>query len=145
TRVGSMSDGTVNEDPRWSPDSKQIYFISDRPGLSQTGSSQSGASSQVWTMSADGYNARQITHISTEASGLMLSPDGQKIVFQSSVYPECKLGPGNFDDICNRRNLDADAKSLLKARIYDSLLFRHWTEWRGKRRQHLMVANVDGN
>ncbi len=55
-----------------------------------------------------------------------------------------RLGPDNFDDACNKRNLDADAKSQLKARIYTSLLYRHWNEWQGKRRQHLMVANIDG-
>src|ERR1700676_380644 len=32
-------DGTANERPRWSPDSKQIYFVSNRDG-----------SSQIWTM-----------------------------------------------------------------------------------------------
>jgi dipeptidyl aminopeptidase/acylaminoacyl peptidase len=126
-------DGSHNEDPRWSPDSNLIYFTSDRTG-----------SSQIWSMTADGYNARQITRISTEASGPLLSPDGQKIVFLSSVYPECKLAIGNFDDACNKRNIDADAKSLLKARVYDSLLYRHWNEWKGKRRQHLMVASLDG-
>src|SRR5665213_182727 len=127
-------DGTLNEDPRWSPDSQNIYFTSDRGGLSQ-----------IWAMSAGGFNARQITRLSTEASGPLLSPDGQKIVFLSSVYPDCKLGHDNFDDACNKRNIDADAKSLLKARVYDSLLYRHWNEWQGKRHQHLMVANIDGN
>src|SRR6201986_2569187 len=35
--------GTDNERPEWSPDSKQIAFISDRSG-----------SAQVWIMNADG-------------------------------------------------------------------------------------------
>ena len=126
-------DGSLNEDPRWSPDSNQLYFTSDR-----------GGSSQIWAMSADGFNARQITRLSTEASGPLLSPDGQKIVFLSSVYPECKLGLDNFDDACNKRNLDAAEKSPVKARIYDSLLYRHWNQWQGKRRQHLLVADIDG-
>jgi dipeptidyl aminopeptidase/acylaminoacyl peptidase len=100
-------------------------------------------------MDADGRDPRQITRVSTEASGPLLSPDGQKIVFLSSVYPDCRLAavsPSSaFDDTCNKRNLDADAKSLVKARIYTSLLYRHWNEWQGKRRQHLMVANTDGS
>lgn len=121
-------DGTVNERPRWSPDSRQIYFVSNR-----------GGSSQIWVMDTDGRNARQITHFSTEASGELVSPDGKKLVFQSSVYPQC-----DEDDICNKRALDEEAQNKVKVRIYSSLLFRHWTEWEGKRRQHLLSVNVDG-
>ena len=122
-------EGTDNERPRWSPDSRQIYFISTR-----------GGSSQIWVMDADGTHPRVITHIPTEASGVLVSPDGKKLVFQSSVYPEC-----GADSACNQRNLDADAKAPSKARIYTSLLYRHWTEWRTRRRQHLLVANTDGS
>ena len=122
-------DGTANERPRWSPDSRQIYFISSR-----------GGASQVWAMDADGSRPRQITKLSTEASGVLVSPDGKKIVFQSNVYPEC-----GADDACNKKNLDADAKAPSKARIYTSLLYRHWTEWRTRRQQHLLVANADGS
>src|SRR5437016_14298658 len=70
-------DGTTNERARWSPDSTQIYF-----------SSNSGGASQVWAMDSDGSKLRQITRLSTEAGGALVSPDGKKIVFQSSVYPE---------------------------------------------------------
>src|ERR1700723_2338265 len=45
--------GTDNERPEWSPDSKQIAFISDRPGADQR------SSAQVWIMNADGSNPRQ--------------------------------------------------------------------------------------
>ena len=43
-------EGTLNERPRWSPDSRQIAFISDR-----------GGSSQVWLMNADGSSPKQVT------------------------------------------------------------------------------------
>ena len=122
-------EGTDNERPRWSPDSREIYFISTR-----------GGSSQVWVMDADGTHPRLITRLATEAGGVLVSPDGKKLVFQSSVYPEC-----GADNACNQRNLDADAKAPSKARIYTSLLYRHWTEWRTRRRQHLLVANTDGS
>ena len=106
-------DGTDNERPRWSPSSELIYFISDR-----------GGSSQVWVMDSAGGHARQITHLSTEAGGLLVSPDGKKLVFESSVYPEC-----GADDKCNKDKMDAEAKNKVKARIYTSLLYRHWTTW----------------
>ena len=90
-------------------------------------------------MDADGARPRLITRLATEAGGVLVSPDGKKIVFQSAVYPEC-----GADNACNQRNLDADAKAPSKARIYTSLLYRHWTEWRTRRRQHLLAANTDG-
>jgi len=121
-------DGSQNERPRWSPDGKQIYFISDR-----------GGSSQVWVMDADGSHARQITHLSTEASGVLVSPDGKRLVFLSDVFPEC-----GGDDACNKKKIDEEAQSKTKAHIYTSLLYRHWTEWETKRRQHVLAIGTDG-
>src|SRR5262249_43056650 len=122
-------DGTDNERPRWSPDSKQIYYVSNRDG-----------SMQVWRMDSDGSSPRQISRVASEAGGILLSPDGKKIVFVSSVYPEC-----GSDNECNKKKIDEDGKSKVKARIYTSLLYRHWTEWQSKRRNHIMVMNSDGN
>ena len=122
-------DGTSNQRPRWSPDSKELYFVSNR-----------GGSDQIWAMEPDGAKPRQVTRLSTEAGGVLVSPDGKKIVFQSSVYPEC-----GSDDACNKKYLDAEAKSPTKARVYTSRLYRHWNEWRTKRRQHLLAANADGS
>ncbi len=122
-------EGTDNERPRWSADSELIYFISDRSG-----------SSQIWVMDNAGGHVRQITRVSTEASGILVSPDGKKIVFESSVYPECSA-----DDKCNKEKIDAEAKSKVKARIYTSLLYRHWTAFETKRRQHLLVIDADGS
>src|SRR5271155_3864279 len=87
--------GTDNERPRWSPDSRQIYFVSNRDG-----------SSQIWSMSPDGGSIRQISHLSSEAGGILISPDGKKIVFTSNVYPQC-----GADDACNKDTLDAENKS----------------------------------
>jgi dipeptidyl aminopeptidase/acylaminoacyl peptidase len=121
------SQGTGNERPEWSNDSKNIAFISNR-----------GGSAQVWIMRADGSDARQITNISTEASGVLFSPNGKKLLFSSQVYPDCP------DDNCNKVRLDAEKNSKVKARSYTTLLFRHWTEWQTKRRSHLMVVDAEG-
>ncbi len=121
------TDGTANERPRWSPDSKRIAFISNR-----------GGSSQVWVMNQDGSQPRQVTTLATEAGGVLWSPDGNKLVFTSDVFPDCP------DDGCAKNRLDAEKNNKVKARSYTTLLLRHWTEWRGKRRSHLLVVNVDG-
>ncbi len=121
-------EGTQNERPRWSPDSRQIYFVSNRSGTSQ-----------IWVMDADGTHARQVTRVSTEASSPMLTADGNKLLFLSSVYPEC-----GTDDACNKKNLDDEGLSRVKARIYTALLYRHWNEWQTKRRQHVLVIDTSG-
>ncbi len=121
-----------NDRPRWMPDGKRVVFISTR-----------GGSSQVWSMNPDGSDAKQLTDLPTEAAGVLVSPDSKYLVFQSSVYPECSLS-GTYDGACNKLALDTEAKSKVKARVYTSLLYRHWTEWQGKRRQHLLSLPLDG-
>ena len=121
-----------NDRPRWTPDSKRIVFASTRAG-----------GSQIWSMDPEGNGAMQLTRISTEASGHLISPDGKKIVFISNVYPECAT-EATFKDACNKEKLDAENNSKVKARTYTSLLYRHWNEWQGKRRSHLMSADIDG-
>ncbi|PWU02990.1 MAG: S9 family peptidase [Terriglobia bacterium] len=120
--------GESNERARWSPDSKHIAYVSDRSG-----------SSQVWLMDADGSNTRQVTNFSAEADGVLFSPEGKNLLFTSSVYPEC-----GADDACNRKNLDAEKASPVKARIYTELLYRHWTTWQSKRRSHLFSVPMEG-
>src|SRR6185295_17506513 len=70
-------DGTTNERPRCSPDSKRIAYISNR-----------GGSSQLWLADPDGSSAKQVTSLSTEAEGVLFSPDGKFLLFVSSVYPD---------------------------------------------------------
>ena len=119
--------GSSNDRARWSPDSKRIAFVSDRSG-----------SSQIWIMNADGGGATQVTRLATEAGGVLFSPDGKSLLFTSDVYPDCP------DEACNKARLDAEASGKVKARIYTSLLYRHWTQWQGKRRTHLLATTPSG-
>jgi dipeptidyl aminopeptidase/acylaminoacyl peptidase len=118
---------THNERPRWFPDSKQLAYVSNHGGLDQ-----------IWVMKADGSGARQITRLSTEAGGEVISADGKKLLFTSSVYPDCA------DDACNKMRIDSEKNNKVKARSYTDLLFRHWTEWQGPRRSHVFVIGADG-
>ncbi len=117
--------GTLNERARWSPDSKQVAFISNRSGASQ-----------IWLMDADGGNPKQVTNLVTEADGVLFAADGKHLVFTSDVYPEC------HDDACNSRRLELDKNAKVQARVYDTLLYRHWTEWHTARRSHLFSVDV---
>jgi dipeptidyl aminopeptidase/acylaminoacyl peptidase len=99
--------------PRWSPDGKQLAFVSNRDG-----------GSQVWVIPASGGEPKKLTSIATEASGVSWSPDGKWIAFVSEVFPACA------DAACNERELKARDESKVKAHLADGLMFRHWTAWR---------------
>jgi dipeptidyl aminopeptidase/acylaminoacyl peptidase len=119
--------GSNAERARWLPDSKRLAYVSDQ-----------GGSTQVWIINVDGSGAHAVTSLSTEAGGVMVAPDGRNLVFTSDVYPDCA------DDACNQKKLDEEKNSKVHARIYTTLLFRHWNQWRGNRRSHLMVVPVAG-
>jgi dipeptidyl aminopeptidase/acylaminoacyl peptidase len=126
-----------NMRPRWSPDSKRIFFVSDR-----------GNSSQIWSMNADGSDQKQITNVPTEADGEIVSHDGKYLLFTSDVYPSCAptdaVAGVDYDATCNKTNLDQDAASKMRARVYTSLLYRHWTTYLGRKRQHILIQALDG-
>jgi dipeptidyl aminopeptidase/acylaminoacyl peptidase len=121
-----------NDRPRWMPDGKRIVFVSSRSGTSQ-----------IWSMNPDGSDPQALTNISTGAGGVLVSPDSKFLVFTSSVYPECSMS-GSFDDACNKGKIEAAAKSKTSARIYTSLLYRHWNDWQSNRRQHLLSMPIGG-
>jgi len=114
--------------PVWSPDGKALAFLSTRDG-----------NSQVYVLTMEGGEAREVTHLSTSADLLKWSPDGKTIAFTSSVYPDCK------DDACNSTRDAEKEKNRIKAHVYEQLLYRHWTHWFEGKRSHLFVVPVDGN
>jgi dipeptidyl aminopeptidase/acylaminoacyl peptidase len=113
--------------PRWSPDSKRLAFVSSRAGTEQ-----------IYLLSLSGGEGDPLTTLSTGAGNEQWSPDGQWIAFTSAVYPDC------HDDACNHQRGEAQEKDPVKARIYDHLLFRHWTHWSEGKRSHLFVIAASG-
>lgn len=112
---------------RWSPDGKRLAFLSSRDGAQQ-----------VYTIWLEGGEASRLTSLSTGADNELWSPDGKTVAFVSSVYPDC------HDDACNSARDSEKEKSKMKARVYDRLLFRHWTEWWDGKRSHLFVVTAAG-
>lgn len=113
--------------PRWSPDGKKLAFISTRDG-----------SPQIWTLDLSTRELRKITNISTGADGPLWSPDGRWIAFTSEVYPECR------DEECNRKKVELENKSKVKAKIVDRLLYRHWNFWKDGKRTHILIVPSEG-
>jgi len=89
-------------------------------------------------MKADGSDRKQVTNISTGAGQPVWSRDGHWLAFSSDVYPECK------SDDCNRSEDEKAESSKVQAHVTDRLLFRHWVEWRTRKRTHVFVVSANG-
>jgi len=113
--------------PRWSPDSKSIAFVSTRDG-----------NAGVWVLPLEGGEAVRVAEPADGADNLLWSPDGRTLAFTSNVFPDCT------DDACTAKRLGEREKSKVKARLYDHLLFRHWTEYSDGTRSHLFVVAAKG-
>ncbi|HSE96846.1 MAG TPA: protein kinase, partial [Blastocatellia bacterium] len=76
---GLISSTRQELNPQFSPDGKQVAFLSDRSG-----------DSEVWVCESEGSNARQLTSFGgPQADCARWSPDGERLVFQT--YPEGHL------------------------------------------------------
>ncbi|HEV3165884.1 MAG TPA: S9 family peptidase [Isosphaeraceae bacterium] len=110
--------------PRWSPDGKQISFVSDR-----------GGSAQVWLLPVEGGEARQLTKLPIDVTGPIWSPKGDKLAFVAEVYP------GKSPEETAAKDKE-HAASKSKVRIFDHLLIRHWTAWDEGKCSHLFVCDA---
>ncbi len=72
-RSDSIASTRSDQVGRYSPDGRQIAFVSDRTGQSE-----------IWIANADGTNQVQLTSLEN-AGAPSWSPDGQKIVFSSPI------------------------------------------------------------
>ncbi len=144
TPVKITTDGSLNTRPRWSPDSGRLYFVSNRvsPGT------PSGLS-QIWSANVDGTEPRIVTTLPTGADGETISPDGQLIIFTSDVYPVCEApnakAGADYDAACNQSNREKDDAAKMHARTYDSLLYRHWTQYQGRTRRHILIETMNNS
>jgi dipeptidyl aminopeptidase/acylaminoacyl peptidase len=126
--------GKSDRHPRWSPDGKSILFESSRSGANQ-----------LWMISLDGGEAKQITTLNTGASTGIWSHDGSHIAFVSSVYPEFSELPLADSDAKNKSKSDETEKNPVKAKVFGKLFYRHWDSYVEDRRQHLFVCKADGS
>ncbi len=125
-RLTAHADGSDNN-LRWAPNSKSLYFLSGRSG-----------SSQIWRIPVDGGEAAQVTTLALDINSFVLSGDGSKFGISVEVFPSCdSLG-------CTKKKLDEQAAQKASGKVYDKLFVRHWDSWADGRRAHLFVLPVSG-
>ncbi|HOX76759.1 MAG TPA: S9 family peptidase [Bacteroidales bacterium] len=102
----------------WRPDGQKILFAGTASG-----------SVQVWEMNPDGSGRKQLTDIPGGISGFKFSADMKKIAYSAEV---------NLDDQYKKDLFEG--LPLTSGKVYHSMMFRHWDEWRDTY-SHLFIAD----
>jgi len=138
-----LTTGKGESEGRFSPDGKWVMYASSETG-----------SAQIWmapwndgagTMAA----GHQVTSLETEADGPIWAPDSKHFLFVSEVYPECEskapIGTQRNEEEanCNALKDAVEAKNPAKARIFTTLLYRHWDHYQGDKRSHIFYASME--
>ena len=126
-------EGKSDHSPRFSPNGKNILFISNRSD-----------NSQLWIVPAKGGEPKQLTTISTGVDSFVWAPDSEGVAFVSTVYPEFSELPFNESDAKNKEKMDAIEKNPVKAKVFTKLFYRHWDHYVEDKRQHIFVTNIEG-
>ncbi|HEV8580674.1 MAG TPA: S9 family peptidase [Thermoanaerobaculia bacterium] len=123
------TDPAADNNPRWAPDGKSVYFLSSRSG-----------SNQVWRLAATGGDPVQVTKLPLDVSNLTISPDGSRIAFSLEVFVDCPTLA------CTKERLDQEEKRKSSGRLYQGGVgfFRHWDTWSDGRRNHLFTMPLAG-
>ena len=121
------SSDAKDEHPEFSPDGRTLAFVSTRAG-----------DAQLFLLPLDGGEAEKKTDVPGGIENPVFSPDGRKIAFAADAYPDC-----GADMPCNRKRSEARDKHKLKAHLADSLLYRHWTDWKDGKRAHVFVLDLE--
>jgi len=104
----------------WKPDGSKIGFLTSE-----------SESVQLWEMSPDGSDRRQISIIEGGITGFKYSPDQSKILYTKDLEIEEKF-----------KNL-YKGLPLATGRLMDDLMYRHWDHWVDTY-SHVFVADYDG-
>lgn len=106
-------------DVQWSPDGKQIHYLSAQDG-----------SVQLYAMNPDGTGKTKVTHVEGGIHGYKISPDLKKLAYSADV---------KLDQTVNEKYPDLP---FTKARIIDGLFYRHWDNWHDYAYSHMFIGNL---
>lgn len=112
----------------WSPDSRRIAFSAKREGDEKA---------QIYVMDiAGGGEAIRVTNLAMGAFSPQWSPDGGRLLFQSTVYP------GAFAPEAVKKEAEDRKKRKYQVRAYDGFPIRHWDDWLDDSDVHLFVQEA---
>ncbi|MFB5266369.1 S9 family peptidase [Paenibacillus enshidis] len=75
----ALTAGNKDMAPAWSPDGSMLAFLRIHEG-----------SKQIWTISAEGGDARQLTHVKRGVDGFVWSPDGRRVAYLTQVSEDAE-------------------------------------------------------
>ena len=110
--------------PIWSPDGKSIAFISKRGLPSPSGRGAGGeGETQIYVISHDGGEARQVSKLPMTPSGLKWGADSK------SIYCVVWTWPDTPDDESYKKREKAKKDDKVQAFVIDDALYRVWDHW----------------
>ncbi len=120
----AASDGGATS-PRWSGDSRSIFFSSSR----------AGGIEQVFKLDVASGAVTQVTDLPLDVGAFAVSPDGKTLVVSLSVDPECP-------EILCKKKMPEDLTPKSNGVVYDKLFIRHWDEWADDKRSSLFALSL---
>jgi dipeptidyl aminopeptidase/acylaminoacyl peptidase len=117
----SLTDGSG---PAWSPDGRTIAFVKD---------------SQAYLYDVAAGTSRKVSDLPGGAGSIKWTPDGSALVVVSDIHPDCGVDPA-----CIKDKTSSEEARPSKARVIDSLLYRHWRSWTPATRAHIVYVPLGG-
>lgn len=117
-------DAAVESTPVWTPDSASVVYVKK---------SDPAAAAQLYRLELKGGEAVQLTSVSTGARSPQISPDGQQLLFVSTVDPSGK------NDAEQKALADERKERKYNVRVYTGFPIRNWDKWLDERQTHLYV------
>jgi dipeptidyl aminopeptidase/acylaminoacyl peptidase len=124
----TFAESGSNADPRWSPDSRLLYFVSTRAGSKR----------QLFRLPIGGGEAMAISQLPTGVDSYVPSPDGKTIALISNVFPGCADMP------CHEKQAKQRDENPVKVRVITDVPFRRWDSWVDGRRNHILIVPAEG-
>ena len=124
------ADKASDTSPTWSPDGRQIAFVSKRGD---------DKASQVYVIAVDGGEARRVTNLPTGADAPKWFPDSQRLAFVSAIWTDLV----RWEDQEKRRKERDETK--MSGKTWTRAPIAYWDHYLDDREPHLFSIAADGS
>ncbi|HZP67822.1 MAG TPA: S9 family peptidase [Rudaea sp.] len=119
--------------PRWSPDSRYVYFLA-KP--------VNGTTMEVQRLAVDAKPDAEpelVAPYAADINNFKLSPDGRQMLISVDVFPACA------EAFCTTKPEGKEINQTPKTSgtLYDKLFIRHWDTWADGKRSQLYIVDID--